>query len=405
MMVHLYIYCVRMNKGLLCVPVLFLLTSCGGASQPLLDQEGVVSLGNGDIPIITGSGTSLDGSLESAMAGRKELDNKLARAEQVLAEVDAMDFGSQQAEITAKLEEIKAITQELSEIDDFFIQADDISQQVIARENRMQSFVTVPALPILVDLAGKYPETKVQGLARRGNDVFAIADKALYGPLQSGKLEDIKAIPFPEGISGARGSYSVKFGALYVSTTPSSVWKLAGDKLEPQTVENSGAWYPAGQFLSYGSNIYTFDPISKSFWKYVRKGDGTWGKPEIALDDAGVKDKPIQSIAIDGNVYALLYGGQLLKYTAGKPVQITLDRPLGGLSAEATMYTDINSSFLYILDPASKKVLRYMKKGTSLEIANEYTLDRQYKTMFVMPGDSTMYLADGSQIFALNLRQ
>jgi len=393
-----------MNKGLLCVPLLVVLTSCGG-NQPLLDQEGIVSLGNGEIPIITGSGTSLDGSLESALAGRKELDNKLARAQQVLAEVDAMDFGSQQAEITAKLDEIKAITQDLSEVDDFFIQADEISQQVIARENRMQSFVTVPALPILVDLAGKFPETKVQGIARRGNDIFAIADKGLYGPLQSGKLENIKEIRFPEGITGARGSYSLKFGALYVSTTPASVWKLSGEALEAQTVENNGAWYPAGQFLSYGSNIYTFDPISKSFWKYARKGDGTWGKPEIALDDEGVKDKALQSIAIDGNVYALLYGGQLLKYTAGKPVQITLDRPLVGLSAEATMYTDINSNYLYILDPTSKKVLRYVKKGNSLEIANEYTLDRQYKTMFVMPGDTTMYLADGSQIFALNLRQ
>lgn len=394
-----------MKKALIALPLLLALTSCGNA-EPLLDQQTVANVGlNSNIPIVTGSGTSLDGSLESAMAGRKELDAKLDHAKQVLTEVDSMDFGSQQQDIRAKLDEIKAITQELSEVDDFFIPADTISQEVIKRENRLQSFVTVPALPILADLNQKFSDVKIQGLARRGSDVYAIADKGLYGPIQTGKLDAVKELQFPQGISGARGSFSVKFNALFVSTTPASVWKLAGDKLEPQTVADNQAWYPAAQFLAYGSSIYTFDPISKSFWKYTRTKEGLWGKPEIALDHEGIKDKALQSIAIDGNIYALLYGGQLLKYTAGKPVDITLDRPLTGISAEATMYTDINSSFLYVLDPASKKVLRYTKNGNSLEIANEYTLDRQYKTMFVMPGDNTMYLADGAQIFALNLRQ
>lgn len=394
-----------MKKALIALPILVLLTSCGANSQPLLDQQGVASLGNSNIPIITGTGTSLDGSLEGALAGRKELDDKLALAKQTLAEVDSMDFGSQQADIRMKLDQIKVITQELSEVDDFFIQADEVSQDVIKRENRLQSFVTVPALPILVDLNKKFSEVKIQGLARNGNDVYAIADKGLYGPLQSGNVDAIKEIPFPKGVSGARGSYSVKFASLFVSTTPSSVWKLAGDKLEPQSVKDNAAWYPAAQFLSYGSSIYTFDPISKSFWKYTRSKEGAWGAPEIALDHPAVKDKAIQSIAIDGNIYALLYGGQLLKYKAGEPVEITLDRPLTGISADATMYTDINSSYLYVLDPVSKKVLRYTKRGESLEIANEYTLDREYKSMFVMPGDNTMYLADGGQVFALNLRQ
>lgn len=394
-----------MKKILLALPALLILTACGG-SEPILDQQGIAELGaNSNIPIITGSGTSLDGSLEGALAERKELEDRLMLARQTLMEVDTMDFGSQQDDIRMKLDEIKVITQELSEVDDFFILADEVSQEVIQRENRLQSFVTVPALPALLDLNRNFADVKIQGLARRGNDVYAVADRGLYGPLQSGNIDAVKEITFPQGVSGARGSYSVKFASLFVSTTPSSVWKLSGAELVPQTVEENAAWYPAAQFLSYGSSIYTFDPISKSFWKYTRVKDGLWSAPQIALDHPNFKDKAIQSIAIDGNIYALLYGGQLLKYSAGEQVELEVDRPLTGISADATMYTDINSSYLYILDPASKKVLRYIKRGGSLEIANEYTLDREYKTMFVMPGDSTMYLADGSQIFALNLRQ
>ena len=394
-----------MKKIFVTLPVLLLLASCGGNSEPLLQQQGVASLtDNSNIPIITGSGTSLDGSLEAGIAGRKALDDKLALAKQTLTEVDSMDFGSQGQEIRAKLDEVKALTQELSVVDEFFVPADEVSQEVIKRETRLESFVTVPSLPLVADLNKKFPDTKIQGLARRGNDVYAIADKGLYGPIQSGKEDAVKEVAFPKGVTGARGSYSVKFAALFVSTSPAAVWKLAGDTLEPQAVDKNASWYPAGQFLSYGTSIYTFDPISKSFWKYTRTKEGLWSAPQIALDDAGVKDKAIQSIAIDGNIYALLYGGQLLKYAAGKPVELTIDRPLTGLSADATMYTDINSNFLYILDPASKKVLRYTKNGNALEIANEYTLDRQYKTMFVM-GDNVVYLADGAQIFALNLRQ
>ncbi len=383
---------------LLSTTALFLV-SCGSAPS-ILDNSNTSALDaavNSNSLGLEGSGTLLgDANVE-----RQQLEDKLTQASNLIKEADSMDIATMQTEIRAKLDEARPLLEELSEIDDFFLRADELSQMITAIETKMQNYVVVDNLPEMANLAGRFPEIRIQSIARDGSDVYAIADTGVYGPLQNG-ADTATEVLFPEGMRGGRGSYALKFGEMFVSMTPSGLFTLNGSDLKAQTV-NEGTWYPASSLIAYGRNIYMLDPVSNTFWKYERNNNGTFSKPTVAVDSASIKNTKIQSVAIDGNIYFLLTGGRLLKFTAGKEMEINVGANLASLSPEAQLFTELGSSYLYILDPSGKKVLRFIKKAGSLDLDKEYTLAGEYKTIFVAPGDKEALLSDGQKIFKLGL--
>lgn len=390
-----------MNTRILLLAALALfLTSCG--SSPSILEGGNTTTNadqttNESLLNIEGSGSLLD----SANAERQILEDKLIQATNLIKEADSLDVASQQGEIRAKLDEAKPLLEELSEIDDFFLRADEQSQMITAIETKMQNYVVVDNLPEVANLSAKFPDIRIQSIAREGNDIYAIADTGVYGPVQNGTDAALE-VPFPEGMRGGRGSYALKFGEMFVSMTPAGLYTLNGTELAAQTV-NEGTWYPASSLIAYGRNVYVLDPVSNTFWKYERNANGTFAKPVVAVESESIKNTKIQSVAIDGNIYFLLTGGRLLKFTAGKEMEITVGTDLSGLSPEAQLFTELGSSYLYILDPSGKKVLRFIKKAGSVDLDKEYTLSGEYKTIFVAPGDQEALLSDGQRIFKLGL--
>lgn len=389
-----------MNSRLPLLALLSLvLVSCGSAPS-ILDNNNGTGLDaalNSNSSDIQGSGSLMgEGNAE-----RRLLEDKLTRASNLIKEADAMDVATAQTEIKAKLNEARPLLEELSVIDDFFLKADELSQMITAIETKMQNYVVVDNLPEVASLNSSFPDIRIHGISRDGNDIYAIADSGVYGPLQNG-ADKANEIKFPEGMQGGRGTYALKFGEMFVSMSPAGLFTLDGTQLKAQTV-NDGTWYPASSLIAYGRNVYVLDPVSNTFWKYERNNNGTFTKPVVAVDSASIKNTKIQSVAIDGNIYMLLSGGRLLKFTAGKEMEITVGKDLSTLSQDAQLFTELGSSYLYILDPNGKKVLRFTKKASSVDLDKEYTLAGEYKTIYVTPGDREALLSDGQKIFKLAL--
>lgn len=391
-----------MKYSLSVIATLFLLTSCGGSA--LSTNENDLS-GSGSaypesyLDANANANISLEGS---ALEERKQLENDLATAKQLLAEAQGMDITKNQEDIKARIAAVKEKATSLREVDDFFVEADTLLQNAQTLEDRMANYVQVAALPLHEDLSGKFQDISIKSLMKQAGNIYAVAEKGVYGPLNSGKIEEVKAINFPEGSIGTSGTYSIKYHESYIASLPGQMWKIAADALVPQTVEEGGAWYPGSEIWSYSKFIYILDPLSKQLWKYEYTKENTFKKPVIAIDTPEMKALEMKSVSIDGNIY-VLGSGTITKFTQGKKIDLEIGADLKNLSSSSTMYTDQNSIYLYVFDPAAGRLIRFKKRAAGLDIANEYTIGGSYKGMIIAPDEKSVFFFDTNKIYKLAL--
>ncbi|MFN7160732.1 MAG: hypothetical protein ACK4NC_03935 [Candidatus Gracilibacteria bacterium] len=391
-----------MKYTLSVVAAMVLLASCGGSSTSTNDNS------------LSGSGAAYpdsyldmnantNGSLEgSALEERKQLENDLATAKQLLAEAQEMDITKSQDDIKARITAVKEKATSLREVDDFFVEADSLLQDAQTLEDRVANYVQVAALPLHEDLSGKFQDISIKSLMKQGGNIFAVAEKGVYGPINSGKVEDVKAITLPEGSIGTSGTYSIKYRESYITSLPGQMWKIAGDALTPQKVEEGGAWYPGSEIWTYSKFIYILDPLSKQLWKYEYISENLFKKPIIAIDTPEMKALDIKSVSIDGNIY-VLGNGTITKFTQGKKIDLEIGADLKNLSSSSTIYTDQNSTYLYAFDPTAGRLIRFKKRATGLDVANEYTIQGSYKGMIVSPDEKSVFFFDTNKIYKLAL--
>jgi len=396
------------RRVLALVAVPFLMTSCFGG-DPVMDNKPTPdntlptvedALGTGGSGL-TGTSDIIAAEIE-ARKNLQALEEELKKAQKMLEQAKSADLAKNQDGVKKTLEEVSAIATALAENDDFFLASEDLKEEVSSLENVLESFVTIDGLSAHVDLSA-FEGVTIKGIARQGTDIYAIGSDGIYGPIQSGKKEDVKKIALPEGVSAHRAAYAVKFGSLHVSATPASVYALGNGSFLAQKIDGNGTWSPASRFAAYGSNLYMWDVLENKFLKYTNVGNGTYGTPEEALPGSVFKDDVLTGVAIDGSIYINTLKGGIKKFVRGEEISLSIDRPFKSESLNADLYTDLNSNYLYAFDPDNKTLLRYRKAYESLTVDKEWTLDKDYTGFFPSSNDRDVYLTDGSQIYKLSL--
>ncbi len=384
-------------KHFLIIPLALLLVSCGGgSSNPLLtdNTNGSVSIDNLD------QDNQNSPDIEVAKEERKALEAKLKEARTLIADTKKLDISTEQATVKDNLAKARSITAELTEIDDFFLEADELSNAIGEIEDTMNSFISVGGdAPVVFDLGGSTPDSvnSILSFARAGGTIYAVGTNGLYNTTDSSKT----LIPMPAGVGSQSAFYSQKFQTLYINGTDGGFYALKGGEIIPSNLKE-GSIKHTGHLIAYGANLYLNDPVQRAFWKYSSTADG-FQLDGSALDQASLENTTIQSAAIDGNVFILTSAGDLMKYTAGQKVDLTVERSTKGLSSQAMLYTDLGSSYLYIFDPVQKKIIKFLKKKDELTLSKEYTLETGFTSGFVLPGDGKAYLTDGKKVFSVEL--
>lgn len=112
----------------------------------------------------------------------------------------------------------------------------------------------------------------------------------------------------------------------------------------------------------YASKLYSLDPEHNQVWRTQNASGGFSNESAyIKATDATLQDAV--SLAIDSNVYILKSNGTLIRFLSGGQEGfglVTIDPPL---RAASSVWTDVDSQFIYITDPADKRVLVYDKNG------------------------------------------
>ena len=149
---------------------------------------------------------------------------------------------------------------------------------------------------------------------------------------------------------------------------------------------------------TFNSNIYALDTTRDEIYKYTPVESGysskiSYFQPGSAIDLARAKQ-----IVIDYYVY-LLTNDSLYKFNGGAREDLSISEKIQ-LSDVRAIYTDSDSSFLYLLDPVHTRVIVLDKKGATIRsIFNPLLKNVQYfgvykDTRLIFLHNNKLYMLD-----------
>lgn len=123
-------------------------------------------------------------------------------------------------------------------------------------------------------------------------------------------------------------------------------------------------WEGEMMITAYAGNLYLLDRSKSVIWRYSGINGGfaqkqNWFGPGVEPDLSGVI-----SWVIDGSIWILTGNGEVQKYSLGRQDRFILSDLEPSLANPASIYTNEELKYLYLLDPDSSRVLVFDKQGS-----------------------------------------
>jgi hypothetical protein len=160
--------------------------------------------------------------------------------------------------------------------------------------------------------------------------------------------------------------------------------------------------YQFNDFTVFKSNLYFLDSKKGEILKYafsenqiVFEGN-LWITPEIK------KPQDSRSLAVDGSIWILRKEGEIEKYTLGSLKEKLELSFFPDLERPTKIFTKDNLPYLYILEPAKKRIIIITKTG---EIWQQFQSDQfnNLKDFSVSEDGKTVYLLSGVKVYQISI--
>jgi len=151
----------------------------------------------------------------------------------------------------------------------------------------------------------------------------------------------------------------------------------------------------------YLDKMYMVDKNAKQIYRFTYSQGGYSAKVNWIKEDLPV-DK-IVSVTVDGFVYGLQENGEILKLGGGRKQEYPKIVVEPELLSPTKIFTTAGSAYLYILDPANKRLAIINKEKAELE--KQYFSEKfsNLKDMQVNETQKKAYLLNGSQVVVIGL--
>lgn len=186
-----------------------------------------------------------------------------------------------------------------------------------------------------------------------GYGVFASANDIYKGLISGGKIQKVANLPS----DGGNVSFGTVIGTsiyLYTSTQKVYEFDTTSSKLSPVTI--NGSWETANAIASFSGSIYLLDGVIGQIYKHTSNSSG-FDAGSAYITSKSINLNGSNSLAIDGALYVLQNNGQVKKLQKSKLQDFSLQNipaPNSTIDKPLKIYTDADTSSLYILDGAQK---------------------------------------------------
>ncbi|MCL4360402.1 hypothetical protein M1555_04105 [Patescibacteria group bacterium] len=129
-------------------------------------------------------------------------------------------------------------------------------------------------------------------------------------------------------------------------------------------IKNDAHWETISAVVAFGGNIYLLDSGASRIWKYVATDTGFSELREYLNPDTIPDFRAATGMAIDGSVWIGTRGGQVLRFTQGKPDTFVPQGVSPPFGTTLSVYTSDAAQRVYVLDSDNKRIVVMDKDGT-----------------------------------------
>jgi hypothetical protein len=278
--------------------------------------------------------------------------------------------------------------------------ANELLQSIQDSRDKLDG-VMRPAVTVLADLSQKRQNVSALGMLAMNGNLYAYEYNALY-PVVLDKVQDPLSIDENETVVAAT-TYEDTNSLMFYTKSGKIIEYVDGRMSFVDTAD--GNFKKAVALQGYSNKLYLLDPEDNQIWRYTRRRD-KFDAGEAWNVNADLKNGI--SLAIDGNIYVLNKDGFITKLFSGNKEDFPIKKlPVKPLTNPTRIYTELDMSQIYVLEPSEKRVLVYYKDDKT----GGATYDKQFvfddltdlRDLYVDKDTGKMYLMDGSKIYTVAL--
>jgi hypothetical protein len=262
--------------------------------------------------------------------------------------------------------------------------------------------VVKPQVRVLADLILKRTNVSAMGLIGVKDKMYAYEYNALY-PVLLDKVLDPLTIDENEKV--LKGVYYGDQESVLFYTQSGKMIEYKDNTMS--FVDSADGVFKKGvDFQAYNNNVYVVDPTNNQIWKYTRRRDKF--DAAVAWNVNGDVKNGV-SIAIDGNIYVLNKDGSISKLFNGNKMDFPIKKqPIKPLTNPTKIYTELDMSQIYVLEPSTSRVLVFYKDNTAAggaTYSSQYVFDdlKDLRDVYVDKNTNKMYLLDATKIYEVVL--
>ena len=249
-----------------------------------------------------------------------------------------------------------------------------------------------------IDLSIKHENVEALGMVNLNDNIFAFGYNTLYEIVLDQVLNP-KLIDENEVI--IKSAAMEDKGIIAFLSQSGRIIEYNDGQFNFMNTEDEN-WQTAIDIAAYSKYIYLLSPAKNQIYKYARLRSKYSGASEYNTD---VELNDAISLAIDGNIYILKKGGEIIKIYKSKKQTFTIEDMATDISEATSIYTAPEINNLYILDPNGKRVIIIEKGKTIARYYGQIIFEdlEDIRGVYVDKNEEKLYLLTKEKIYQVEL--
>lgn len=154
---------------------------------------------------------------------------------------------------------------------------------------------------------------------------------------------------------------------------------------------------------AFAGNVYVLDTDTNNILRYQGVRGGFQEGENWLAEDISINFSEALDLTIDGEIWVLNKGGIITRLSLGVPRNFSLSGDRVGLIEPNAIFSDEESEYLYILDPASSKILIINKDGQYIGEYSNKMLEKAQDFIVAEEQKLIVFLAEG-KLYSLEVK-
>jgi hypothetical protein len=284
-------------------------------------------------------------------------------------------------------------------------EADALAGELSALHDRLQRVARVKdeALQSIGDFATALPDAELATLLFLDNTLYTVdpATNRIAGLPLGGSASIVSEKTEGIGFVTDAVAHPADKNIIFATNTPGlALFDTKTITLRAQDSSLASDAKPSALAV-YSNRLYLFDQTAGTILTFSKSLRGYSGGTHW-ITDTDFDKQTIRDFAIDGSVYTLHTDGSLHKLFKGEEVDFPVTKLEPALNEATRLLASEEWTYLYVVDPAHKRVVRLTKEGV---LERQILLDnlQNMRDVAVGPDEKVLYVLDGTRVVGVSL--